>query len=128
VDSKDDPEGIDLILKTGPAYITPEELRTLWNRECGNKLHRGSAEKVLTNAKNLDLNRVLEWRNKIGALLEHHIIATPDTNSVLELVMNDGTGTVSSRTIFHQPPEGAPPKKWGRRIGSTQQARKDRGR
>jgi hypothetical protein len=82
-------------------YLTMAELKRLSTRECGKHLHRGSAKDVIDKPLSPQLPKVAEWRNKIGELLEHHYIVTPDTNYLFEVSMNLD-GKVASRTLTRQ--------------------------
>lgn len=70
-------------------FLSKAELSSLWNRHCGKKLHRGSAENVLKRKADDDFpSKVLDWRIKIVRLLERHTIITPDQNWVCYVAMN----------------------------------------
>jgi hypothetical protein len=70
-------------------YLTKDELRELWNRHCGYKLHRGSAKDIM-NRKAPDnfQEPILNWRLKIVKLLERHTISTPGREWLLYVSMN----------------------------------------
>lgn len=78
-------------------FLTMVELRKLWNRECGNRLHRGSAKNILVKDPPLEFPKVRAWRDKIVGLLERHILITADEEYILYVIMNKvGTGEVAS--------------------------------
>ena len=65
--------------------ITKTELIKLWEMS-GNKLHRGTAERILSeNGKQIivDIGKIENWGMKIKNLLEQHIISSADNESHL---------------------------------------------
>jgi hypothetical protein len=78
--------------------LTMSELKSLWSRECGSRLHRGSVKTVMTHAMDVEIPKVRTWVEKIANLLEQHYILTPDKKFMLQVVMDNGDGNVASRT------------------------------
>jgi hypothetical protein len=65
-------------------FLTKGELLKLYNKECGDKLHRGSLKDLLATTQQTqppNFADIVEWRNKIVALLNQHHIASVDNLS-----------------------------------------------
>lgn len=85
-------------------YLTKDDLFKLYNVVCGNGLHLGSLEDVITGKKpQHDHESLREWAAKIGNLLRHHQIHFLDTNTAL-FVDADGPGTKVNATMWHSAP------------------------
>ena len=82
-------------------FLTKGELEKLWSRHAGSVLHRGSAKSVLEEKPSRpDFQKIVQWREKLRALLSTHIIATPDEEWLLYVVMHEqGTGKVASALL-----------------------------
>jgi hypothetical protein len=78
--------------------LTKDELIKLWNIS-GAFLHRGSAKRVLDEPRtgpDVDLDAVIAWMKKIGALLDNHFISSADrkTHICAGLLNEQGTSFI----------------------------------
>jgi hypothetical protein len=77
--------------------LTKVELVRLWKKS-GEFLHRGSAKRVLDEPRtgpNVDLDAVIAWMTKIGALLSNHFISSADGKTHICAVLQNEQGTCS---------------------------------
>jgi hypothetical protein len=77
-----EPNGLQLDDHPVPK-LTKDELINLW-KISGSFLHRGTAKRILNEPRsgpNVDLDTIIQWLRKIGALLDNHIISSADKKS-----------------------------------------------
>ena len=71
-----------------------KELGSIYNR-CGALLHRGVLKKVLgSDRREYDRKLILEWVNRIKALLNIHVVIVPDAGLVFLVTMLNELGDV----------------------------------
>lgn len=98
------PFGVPDFVHRKSGFLSHKELQTLWNRQCGNMLHRGNARDILSKEREPDFAKVSAWRDKIVALLNRHVILTPDEEWMFYVVMHEqNTGNVASNLFQRQP-------------------------
>ncbi|WP_310498471.1 hypothetical protein [Sandarakinorhabdus sp.] len=94
-------DGIPSWVHKTTGFLTQTDLVNLWNRHAGGALHRGHAKNILENDRPLKFAEITGWRDKIIALLNRHIIASPDEQTICYFIMNDGNNQVHS-ALFEQ--------------------------
>jgi hypothetical protein len=79
--------------------LTKEELKTLYDRECGGILHKGTLKNL--RPRTVDFDRVREWDIKIVRLLNsHHIkLVTPKTQMWVRMNSLDHGGKVAAHIV-----------------------------
>ena len=77
-------------------FLTHQDLSKLWGRHAGDALHRGNARNILEKDKPLDFQAIKSWRDKIVALMNRHVIPSPDEELICYFVMADPNGDVAS--------------------------------
>lgn len=81
-------------------YLTKSDLMTLYTREAGGILHRGSAKNILAKDREPRFNQIGVWKDKIVGLLNRHIITSRDERNIGYFIMRDENGRVSSNTFL----------------------------
>jgi hypothetical protein len=67
------------------AFLTKEELFVLYNRKCGDVLHRGSVKKLISDKHPFQrhFHELNSWKVKIMNLLNHHQISLVSGNVIV---------------------------------------------
>jgi hypothetical protein len=79
--------------------LTKEELKILYDRECGTILHKGTMKNLRPRA--VDFDRVKEWDTKIVRLLNmHHIkLSAADQQMWVRMIAEDHGGKVAAHLV-----------------------------
>jgi hypothetical protein len=89
-----EPKGWHLeLVETG--FLTKAEFVALYNRMCGDSLHRGSLKNLLSGrGQPFSLDDIREWKIKISTLLEKHRVMLLSGNGFILCLMNNDQGVV----------------------------------
>lgn len=86
-------------------YMTKERLISLYEKEFGSALHRGSFRKIFKDDPPLDFPRISEWRQGFVDLLNRHTVISHDREYVCHFNMSP-VGEAPTGYLFQRHEDG----------------------